>query len=426
MKGRAVFIAALALLVVGWYAVRAGAGWIGGIAYSRGQRLGAVGAYEEALPLVERGAVGFHRPASRWFAGQVRMGIWQSLRQAGEPTAESEYLLAQAYRDYTAAISMSPVSGWYWAALADLYQQRERSERFFAGVSLDLIGENRWSFVGRPGRVAIGLNRLAIEREPNVYALHDQLAFEFLYHALEQEALDAVRHSAAAQPIYYFHKYRNLVPTPPEVKAAFLEASREALGHTPLLRRVTHLIWLGRLEIEMGLFEAAEADLRAALDEPGQQTWSPALHFYLGQALAGLERYAEADQAFLVSQEHPSFEARSAAARGEIARAEGRLAEALDLFRHARRLSPRVVGYTLEYAKIARQLEDWERAEEALRWARTVAPRDWRPIVELVESRLARGDLVGAQHALDELRGLGGSEARVQRLEALMDEASAP
>ena len=44
----------LAALPIGWYAVRAAQGWIGGVSYARGRLLAGNGSYEQALPLLER------------------------------------------------------------------------------------------------------------------------------------------------------------------------------------------------------------------------------------------------------------------------------------------------------------------------------------------------------------------------------------
>ena len=72
---------------------------------------------------------GATRSAALWLRGEARMGLWEKRLVAGEDAADLEELLHEAHRDYTAAIAMSPASGWYWASLGALYHQVERLQR---------------------------------------------------------------------------------------------------------------------------------------------------------------------------------------------------------------------------------------------------------------------------------------------------------
>jgi tetratricopeptide (TPR) repeat protein len=400
---------AIGALLVAAYAMRAAVGFVGGPAFSIGWRLSTKGAYERALPLVERGAVGLTRGGSLWLAGQVRLGIWQARIAEGERVESLEPLLAAAYTDYTEAISLSPASGWAWASLGELYYQRERVERWASGLPLELLEYDRWAYVGQPGRVGVGLNRIAIEREPEVYRFHDQLAFMFLYYGLMEESLEAVRASAEALPVYEFHVYSNLDPVPSELLDAFGEAAREAVGHAPSLRPVLHRIGLGRFAVMRGQHEQAERDLRQALAMPAEKLNLAEANYHLGRALIGQGRYDEADNAFVESAKHRNFAELAVAGRAHAARLDGRAEDALALYREARRLNPRNPSYALIYARLATGLGEWERADEALRWAETIAPRDARLLEERIRWRIARGDLSGAETDLAALAALPGT-----------------
>ena len=413
------------LLVLLVYAVRLPGGWVGGVSYTRGRQHAGRGNYERALPHLERAGVGFNRAAILWLKGQVLLGLWhQRLAEGGSP-AELMPLLEQAHRDYTEAITLSPASGWYRASLGDLHHQRERIRRFRQGDSLARIQFGPWASVGRSGRLAIGFNREAIEREPFVYTFHDQLALVLLDYGFEDEALEAVARSAQVQPIYSFHAYTALAPEPPGLMETFADAAERALGRTPYLRPVLHLLGLARLEIRRGRFEQAEKWARAALDEPGEAVNRAQGHFELGRALLGQRRLEEADAAFMESALQKRFTPGALAMRARVALDQGNPQAALDRLAEARRLRPRDLGLALSFARIALEIEDWDRADEAIRWARLIYPTDTRPAVLQVEMLIARGDRAAAELALDGLaRQLGESREVLALRERLRVEIS--
>jgi len=399
-------LVAIALLLL--YGARAASGWIGGMAYGSGRRMVTAGRFERSLPLLERGAIGSERAPMLWLAGEARLGLFQSRQADGAPDEELDPLLLQAYTNDTEAISLSPASGWYWAALADVYQRIERRERYRHGLPLELVGEGRWAMVGPPGRIAVGMLRKAIEREPTQYTFHDQLAFALLDYGLRDEALEAVRGSARVHPDFGMHAYVNLRPVPDDVRDTFAEASRAALGDAPLLHRVIHLLALGRLELRRGNPRQAEQDVRAALESPGTRLNQAEAHFRLGQALEGQLRFEEAVEAYRESEKHPVFEPYGLAARARIAEGADEPGEALELLRRVRGLRPRELGYALEYARIASEIDEMKWAEEALRWAITVRPSDPQPLRLLEENLLEQGELAEAESVrrrLDHLTG---------------------
>jgi tetratricopeptide (TPR) repeat protein len=406
----------LAAGLVGLYAVRAATGWAGGVNFARGRQLATAGRWEQALPYLERAAVGANRSRALWLQGEARTYIWEDRFAAGAPEEELEALHQKAHREFSEAITLSPASGWYWADLGYIYHQRERAQAYRQGMRLDLLGAEPGSRVGRPGRIAVGMTHIAIEREPMVYAFHDQLAFIYLEYKLRERALQAVRESARVQPVFRFHAYEGLDPLPPDLLGAFAEASREALGNTPFLRPVLHLLALGRLEYKRGELLQAEQDLRAALASPGEKLNRAEGNYYLGKVLLGQGRLEEAQAVLAQAATHPNFEAASLVTQAQIAEMEGHLPEALALLTRCRRLRPRDLGYMLQFARVARAMEEWEKAEAALKWGMVAHPAETGPVKALVATYIAMGDLGAAELALAELQRMGGSPDDTRRL----------
>jgi tetratricopeptide (TPR) repeat protein len=418
--------ALLAVALVLLFGGRALTAWRAGPAWSRGSRLAEAQRYEEALPFLEGAAVGARRSAALWLQGEARMGLWQTRLVAGADPEELDRLLSDAHRDYTEAISMSPASGWYWASLGGLYHQVERLRRSREPFDLSLLRRDPWAGVGRPGRIALGATRIAIEREPTVYTFHDQLALMFLEYGLDGPALEAVRRSARVQPIYELHDYRSLQPPRTDVQDAFAQASRAALGQTPFLRRTVHLLALGRLELRRGRPREAEQDLRAALEAPGHELNRAEGNYLLGLALIELRRYDEAQEALKRSGAQAGFAAAEAAARARVAERLGRGEEALALLRRARRLNPNELAYVLEFARIAREAKEWKMAEEALRWGVSVHPDDPRPWRALLSTSIELGRWSEAERALRELERLEGSTETVVRFREILERTGMP
>jgi len=403
-RSRIAVVAAVALLLL--YGGRAITGWIGGLAYSKGSRLASAGRFEQALPDVRKGALGSERAAMLWLAGEMQLGRYQSRIVEDATEEELDELLRGAFGDHSQAITLSPASGWYWASLADVYHQRERRFLYRFGLPLDLVGQDRWAFVGRDGRIALGMMRMAIEREPTQYVFFDQMAFALMDYGMREQALAMVRESARVQPHFGMHSYSSLTPLPRDVVDAFAEGARDALGETPLMPRVIHLLALGRLELRRGNAIQAERDLRQALETPGTQLNRADTYYRLGQALQMQARYDEAIEVFLEAEADPIFEPLGLRARAAIAEERGELESALTLLRRARRLRPGELGYTLTYARLAVEFgrPDW--AEESLRWAQTKHPGDPRPLRQMLNLRLEQGDYSEADSLRRELERL--------------------
>lgn len=405
---------AIALIVV--YGVRASTGIVGGVAHARGSLQAGEGRFRDALATLEW-AVNSQDPAAmHWLRGEVRHGLWTELMDEGGRSPVTDDVLVAAFNDYTQAVAVSPASGWYVANLAELYQECERQERAKQPTSLELLDLGPWALVGRSGRVAIGLSRIAIQREANTYGLHDELALIFDENGLEELTLDAVREAARIQPIYYLHPFRDMDPAPTGLLAAFAEGSRAALGQAPLLERVAHLTALGRVEILRGEYVQAEADLRAALEGPIEELNRAEANFYLGSALMEQGRFEDAWEPLESAAEHPNMRIRSISTQALIAERTDRPELAMDLARELFRLEPRNLVYTLELARLARQAEAWDRAEDALIWARQIHPQDLRVRRELVRFYIQRENYTEARRALTEFEEYGAEAYEVRRL----------
>lgn len=419
MSARLVAARALALALALFFLVRLHGGWIGGVAFSQARRHAAAGEYTEAIALLDRSAVGQQKTEAWWLAGQVRVGLWQYELLDDPGSEEPHRLLDQAFSYYTRAAAASPASGWYWSSLGEVYHQRERVERFREGYPLELVSEGRWSLVGRPGRVAVGLVRIALELEPTVHTFHDQLAYMFYDYVLLDEAVAAIGDSARVQPILRLHGLQPYEPLPGSWLEAFADASRAALGETPLVREFLHRLGLGRLEVRLENWEVAERDLRAALEIGGDRVEEAEAHYYLGLALAGQGRHDEADAALEAAQAVDVFVAPALRARASGARAAGRLEDALAHLRGARAVDPRHLPTLIQLSEIAATLGELDQAEEVLRWATVIYPDDPGPHLRLADVLAAKGDSAGLRALLEELRRLGVAPERIENLRRL-------
>jgi len=411
------------LLVVGATAVLYGAwaarGIVGGAAYARGKPLASEGRYEEALPLLERAGSVPRRLETCWLRGEVRLGRFDRLEPDRRRGKDGILLLESAAEDLLEAASACPASGWPWSGLAETYERLEREGSGRRSFDLSLLEKGPWARVGRPGRVAVGLARIAIEKEPQVAAHHDRHALILYRLGLETEALEAVRAAARALPLFDEHSFSKLEPFPREFLEAFAEESRKAIGKAPLLSRERHYLGLGQLERRLGRLDRAEADLRAALEEPADSLRRAEDYFHLAMVLSDQRKWEEADRAYERAAEAPVFRPASALARARIAEELGRPERALDWLAEARRLRPADPDLVLAHARLARRLGRFEEAIEAYRWAVVLAPGRREVRLELARTELERANLSGAESAVRDFeRDFGpDSESRALLLE---------
>ena len=400
---RLVFWLLLAVSIV--FAIRAFYGFVGGLSFSEGRRLARTGDYERALPLLDRSAVGELDPEARWLAGEVRLGLWQQSIEDGADPEDVASLLAAAYKDASAALAQSPASGWHWMALGNLYHQAERLSLHRQGIPLGLVGQDRWTFIGRPGRIAIGMMRIGLTREPNWYPFHDQLAYVYYDYRLKSETLEAVYRSALALPVYELHAYPSLWPPDFAIVDAFARGAIDSLGKVPWLRPVVHRIALGRLEVRRENWTAAEAHLREALTAATVPLNIAEIHYNLGLSLIGQQRFDEAVEA-LVAAETQTLEPLAVVARAGLAEQRGRWREAIQLWLRARRLAPRRLDVSLRLARAAQRNGMGDLAVHEMREAARTHPRRYEPLAELVQIFLDQGDPANARRALRDLERL--------------------
>ncbi len=419
----AFWIATLLFLV---YGVRAIPGLIGGFTYPKARQYIDEGEYERALPLLKLASVGFNKADALWWRANIRYGLWRRLvtseskgseQEQQERAAAASEELRRASADYLEALAVSPVAAWPWAGLAKLYDAAERGGP--TTREIDMVGRERgsWDDLGREGLIAVGLLRKAIERNPSDFEFRDQVALTLHGYGLLDEALEAVEASARAQPAYHFHSYRYIRSLPDGWRRAFADASREMLGRVPMLSSQRHLVALGKLERDIGRLERAEEDLRRAVEERTSGLHQAEARFWLAQVFKDQGRLDEARVEFERTADEPRFRVASIVALSQIYEEQGDLETALRMMSEARRLGPRNIGYCLRYAQIARRLEKWAPAKEALVWAILIEPDDPRPHVELVELLLQIDDISTATVRLRAYeRRLGPLATEAERL----------
>ena len=416
---RIVFWGMCALSIV--FAARTVLGFIAGLSYSEGRRLARSGEYERALPLLDRARVGELATDVRWLAGEVRLGLWQRRIEEGAEPEEVAGLLGEAYVDATAALASSPASGWYWMALGNLYHQAERLAVHRQGVPLSLVDRDRWAFVGRPGRIAIGMLRTGLAREPNWYMFHDQLAYVYYDYRLQEETLEAVYRSALVLPVYGLHAYPTLQPQDPQIVDAFARGALDSLGRVPWMWPVRHRIALGRLEIRREKWAEAEAHLRKALELGGTPLNEAEAQYHLGRSLIGQGRFDEGRAALIEAEKQPELEALSVNAQARLAGRLDRWNDALDLWARAKRLDPHSLHVSLRLANAARQAGKHPRAIHTLREAARSHPDSSEPLEELVSLYIEMQDFGKARTALADFERRSPGHPALGRLRHRLD-----
>jgi tetratricopeptide (TPR) repeat protein len=399
------------------FAVRAVSGTIAGLSYSKGRALATIGQQEErALAYLERAEVGELAPIAHWLESGVRMELWQESIEGGAEPEEVTALLSTALEDAGAALASSPASGWYWMALGNLYHQAERLSRHRQGVPLKVLDQDRWSYVGRPGRVAIGLMRIALTREPNWYTFHDQLAYVYYDYRMQPETLDAVYRSALTLPVYELHPYRTLRPPDPEIVDAFARGAVDSLGKVPWLRPVLHRIALGRLEVRRENWIDAETHLRIALSEATIALNVAEIHYNLGLSLIGQERFDEARDSLTIAESQSPIEPYAVVARADLAARLADWTEATNLLLRARRLAPDRLDVSLKLARAAQHAGQTDLAVFTLREASRRHPDNREPRIELARLFIDEGNEPKAREVLADLERLAPQHPSVQQI----------
>jgi len=406
------------ILIAGLFVARAATGVPAWRAYTRGQVLEAAGRYAEAGPLMDRAAVGGLMTRALWRSGRARTKMWHRLPAGDRHGSIEDGLLRTAAARFLKARAASPGSAWFTAGLGDVYTRREESAREIRVVALERLARGPWALLGDDGRIAVGLMRAAIKREPTNFEHRDQLVFLLEANGLHGEALSAMDESARALPDFGAHPDFDFEELPRDLVEAFWRTSRAlAPGDAPLLPRDRYLLSLGQLGRRLGHLEEAEQDLRAAMNLPGTMVVHAEEAFHLGLVLVDLGRLDEAETLLAQASREPVFGPGVASTRAHIAMKRERWPEALAQLREARRLQPRELWVLLELARVAQKTESWDQAEEALRWAIVVHPENPAPRRIMVELFLAKGEKARARGALDEFVAAFGKTEDVARME---------
>lgn len=415
-------VAAIAgAVVAGVFAARAATGVRAVSAYNRGATLTAHVRHESAVPLLDLGAVGANRTEALWLEGEARLGYWDTLSLPDRIGPRGQDELRSAAHQFLQGRAASPGSAWFTAGLGQVYARRESVLRSGRTVDLAELDRGPWALVGDDGRIAIGLSRAAIDRQPNSFEFRDQLVFLFEANGLHEDALRAMDESARVLPDFSAHPDFTFESLPRDLVERFWRTSR-SLEPTdaPLQPRERHLLSLGQLGRRLGHLDEAEHDLRAAMNTPGTKLGRAEDAFHLALVLIDLGRLDEAETMLARAVREPVFEPGVAETRAHIAVTRERWAEALEQLREARRLLPRDLGVLLEFNRVARRIELWDQAEEALRWGILIYPEEPEPRRALVEMLLAKGDKERARRALDEYsRAFGSTEDTVRLAQAL-------
>ena len=401
----------LSTLLIGVYGYRTVIGFPATWALERGHRLRNSRVYKAASPWLESAAVGSNRTRALLMAGEARWTRWKrQVRRRGAVGADLDSLVLAA-DDYLRCQCGAPASRQAWLGLGDVYHALERIGRERRATLPYLPHPDPWSRVGRPGRVAIGMTRRALEVAPYWSRVHDRLALTLWSYGIDNEARKAVRASARSLPLYFRHTYIRRPELPGWFAREFADASWEVLGQVRLFPRTRHLIELGKLERRNGADGRAVEALREALGGRTSALMRAEISYHLGLALLD-EGSEEEGRAYLrETSENPVFRVGSLRSLASWAQAADRDAEALEYLRSLRREDPGKLGYSLEFAEVARRLEDWPAALESLKWARIRHPADPRPYRGLVETYLMMDDLGSANAVAQELEDIVGQEA---------------
>jgi tetratricopeptide (TPR) repeat protein len=399
--------------LLGVYGYRAVDGVRGGWAFAQGHLLRNLGNYPGAVPRLESGAVGANKLRALRMAAEVRLDMWErEVRRRGALGADAE-ILVKAGEGFLTCRCIAPAARRCWKGIGEVYDALEWIGRERRSETPYVPPEHAWERVGRPGRVAVGMLRIALDTSPNWGRLHDKLALTLWNYGLEDLAREAVRRSAQVLPIFYRHPYYKIPELPEWVPAEFALASREVLGEVPLISRTAHLIDLGKLERRIGANDRAIDALQEALAAGGDELRRAEASFHLGLALVAAGRPDEGRTYLIAAREHPVFRVSALRSLANVAESAGEFDEALDYLRRLRRELPDELWPCLKFAEVAELVGDWPAALESLRWAKLKHPGDPQPYVALAQAHIAMGDTTAATTVADELRDVVGEEEPV-------------
>ena len=414
------FAVAAGVLLAGLFVVRAATGVPAAWSYREGKRLEDEERFTEAWPLLDRAAVGGLRAEVLGRAGRSRVDLWYTLHAPVRMGPQGDEMLRVALSRFLAERADSPAAAWTSVEIGRVYECRASNARA-RGPDLAELERGPWALLGDDGRIAIGLIRAAIAREPNTFEIRDHLVLVLEDNGLHEEAKAAMVESARVLPDFGLHLAFQLI-LPRDLVEAFWQASR-ALdpADVPLQSRERHLLSLGQLGRRLGHLAEAEHDLRAALAAPGTRLAGAEDAFHLAQVLVDQGRFDEAETLLARALREPVFVPGVVETRARIAIKRERWAEALEQLKAQRRIQPRDLEVLLSFARVAQKTKAWDQAEESLRWAIVVHPEEPAPRVALVEMFLALGDRAAARRQLDDYVVAFGPTGDSVRLAQILD-----
>jgi tetratricopeptide (TPR) repeat protein len=374
-------------------------------------------------PLITSGAIGENRSEGLWRAGRSQIDAWYTLPASERVGPRGAATLRIAAGLFLAERAAAPGSAWPTSELGSVYACREIAARSRRTVDLGTLERGPWATVGDDGRIAIGLTRAAIDRDPSSYEFRDKLVLLLERNGLHEDALRAMDEAARVLPDFNAHPDFAFESLPRDLVEMFWRTAR-GLGpaDAPLLPRDRYLLSLGQLGRRLGHLDEADHDLRTALNASRTRLGRAEAAFHLGLVLVDRGRLDEAEAMLVIAAGEPLFEPGVAGTRARIAVMGERWMEALEDLRELRRFQPRELGVLLEFARVAQKTESWDQAEESLRWAILVHPEDPVPHGALVQMFLAKGEKESAQRALNEyVRSFGRTDEATRMEQALTE-----
>ncbi len=388
--------------LVGIYGYRAVTGIVGGVAMDQAQVLLWDSEFEDALPSIRLASRSLRSFKSTRLEAETRVDLWEEQAWLGGAPSADPTLLIDAAAGFLECLCKAPASKSTWEGLGDVYDSLEwvdRERRAQQGIA---PVESPWGRIGRSGRVALGMMRQASARAPNWFSVHDRLAMTMWDYGLLEESRVSIRDSARALPLFWPHRFSRSPEAPDWMLDVFAESSWEMVGQS-LLHPTDHLIDLGRLERRRGDHAKAAEALRMALDGRTSRIDRAEASYHLGLTLLALDDYDGGSGHLLSAMEHPKFTLLSLSRLALAAERAGHPGQALEFLRELRWEAPAEIGHALEFARVARRLEKWDQAVEALEGAKLDHPFDVRPLAALVETFIDKGDLMRARDELDDL-----------------------
>jgi tetratricopeptide (TPR) repeat protein len=394
-----------------------------GGSFSSGLRDAAAGAYEMAVRELDRGAVGIHRFESRWMAGEVRLGMWDRMEDPVAYGEEGVRTLSEAAREFLASEREVAASGWPLSGLASTYRRVEQLEAAARPFDLSSLGKPAWARIGRAGRIAVGLGRLAIDREPTVPARRDVLVETFRTLGLRDEAAAAIRESARIQPV--FEKHPGFDPDRMEraLLEAFHEGATEAISDVPMTRPMEHRLSLGKSAFRLERFDEADAWFRRVLDGPAGRIDLAEARFWLGLVSEKRGRPEDAEGFFASVLSVPNFRPASLDRLARLAERRGDWRGAYERLGLLRREDPGRPEYVVRWAAAAIRAGEAARAVEGIRAALVRLPGEPDLRVVLVEALVAAGNVEGASRELGAFADRFGGDPRLDGLRRKVAEA---